>query len=88
MQKMKRAKPCLHCGSKNIVWKDCGYSSFNCGTVKCEGCGFELNLENLGCLPESEIRSAWNGQRNKAIRRLKKLRQEVKELEKILGDDA
>jgi len=88
MEKMKWAKPCLHCGSTDIVWSDCGYSSFNCGTVRCEGCGFELKLDHLGCWPEKEIRSIWNAQKKKAIARLKKLRKEVEELEKILGDDA
>ena len=88
MKKMYRPQPCLHCGSKKIVWDDCGYSSFNCGTAKCENCGFILKLSCLSCSPEKEIRYAWNAQRREAKVKLIRLREEVKQLEKILGDDA
>jgi len=88
MKKMNRPQPCLHCSSRKIVWDDCGYSSFNCGEAKCENCGFILKLGSLSCSPEKEIRNRWNAQRKEAIARLIKLRQEVEQLEKILGEDA
>jgi hypothetical protein len=86
-KKMTHHQPCLHCGSKDIVWIDCGYSSFNCATVQCRQCKFELKLENLSCQPDKEVRKAWNAQRKKAVNKLKKLRQEVARLEKLLGSD-
>lgn len=82
---MKRPKPCLCCGSKNILWSDCGYSAFNCGTVRCGDCGHELKLENLSCFPEQEIRSAWNAQEKAAIKKLKQLQGEVARLKKLLN---
>lgn len=85
---MKRPEPCLRCGSKNIFWSDCGYSSFNCGTAKCGDCGYELKLDNLGCFPENEIRRIWNAQKKKAVQRLKQLQEEAAELEKILNKSA
>lgn len=52
--------PCPKCGSKDLDLHDCGYSSFNCGGVKCCACKHELKLSNLSCFPTKEIASAWN----------------------------
>lgn len=86
MHKMKRPKPCLRCGSVEIFWNDCGYSSFNCGTAKCGKCGHEIKLKCLGCFPESEIRSAWNNQKKYAVKRYAELKKELNELGKLLGE--
>ncbi len=57
----KRIPPCIKCGSKNLETWDCGYSSFNCGGVKCPDCDLKLNLGNccLTCSPRDEIISLY-----------------------------
>lgn len=52
-------RSCPKCGGHKLKVHDCGYSSFNCGGVKCV-CGYELKLNSLGCFPNDEIVSAWN----------------------------
>lgn len=58
---MKKIKPCKKCGSKDIKFSDCGYSSFNCGGGTCRDCGFRGWSDSLGCMPFiDELISVWN----------------------------
>ncbi|SRR5574344_639359 len=38
--------------------KDCGYSTFNIGTITCQNCGFELKLKS--CDSTEDYFKAWN----------------------------
>ena len=42
----KKVNNCIKCGSDDIKVYDCGYSSFNCGSAKCNNCGNEKNVNN------------------------------------------
>lgn len=52
--------PCLKCGSDNIEFGDCGYSSFNVAYGKCKDCKHEV-LFNCGVFPDMIwIIQSWN----------------------------
>lgn len=55
--------PCPKCGSINLEMKDCGYSTFNCGHVKCLDCEYFIELNNLDWNKEiayERLRNIWN----------------------------
>lgn len=45
--------PCPRCGSYNVEFTDCGYSSFNVAQAKCE-CGHKISVDG------DDARQAWN----------------------------
>jgi len=49
---------CPKCNGLDISQEDCGYSSFNVGTIRCV-CGFELKT-TCSCYPQDELISYWN----------------------------
>ncbi len=51
---MPEIKPCKKCKGTDILFYDCGYSSFNYGGGKCRTCGFTAS-EMCGTFPEEEI---------------------------------
>jgi len=52
-------KNCPKCGeSNNISISDCGYSSFNIGTISCS-CGFSIQT-TCSCYPDKELVGFWN----------------------------
>ena len=55
-----KIKPCRKCGGTDLKIWDCGYSSFNVGGVKCNGCKHEVNVSPCGCDPKKELIRAWN----------------------------
>lgn len=82
----KNIRPCLKCGSKNIKVWDCGYSSFNCGGVKCEDCGNEIKSQYLSCYPEDDLISIWNRNNPTPKKRIKELKKEIELLEKSIEE--
>lgn len=53
-------KPCLECGSTNIHFYNCGYSSFNVAGAKCK-CGNEVKVNNIDWnVPDHELIPYWN----------------------------
>lgn len=81
---MKKINPCKKCGSIDIKFRDCGYSSFNCGTAKCK-CGFELSFNNLSCFGAVEyIQKQWNiiNSLKFVDSEIEKLKEEIKILNK------
>ncbi len=55
-----RLLPCPKCNSHNLTISDCGYSSFNCGDVKCK-CGYKFDCgSTLGCNPANDQAAMWN----------------------------
>jgi hypothetical protein len=88
-KKLPQAKPCIKCGSKDITFGDCGYSSFNPGWVHCQGCGHsvELNECEWGDRVEKTLRRVWNGERKRMENRVKRLEKELKQLKKWLKGD-
>lgn len=81
--------PCLNCGSENIDFNDCNYSSFNMCYGRCKDCGHE---SSCGCdiSPSKEsIIDFWNMNndidyiiKNKMIT-IDELQSEIKELKKL-----
>jgi len=84
---MPKIKPCKKCGSKDIKFWDCGYSSFNPGGGECEDCGFKVKGE-AGCLPtDTGLVRIWNnGQRLNDNEKLKLERAKTRKLRKQLRD--
>lgn len=79
--------PCIKCGSEDIDFNDCGYSSFNVAWGKCKNCNHEIKISNCGCdISKESIIKNWNkhndplllfAQYNEQIEALNKL---IKEL--------
>lgn len=65
MKVVTRIEPCPLCGSKDIRFTNCGYSSFDCAQAKCLGCGHEIGVS---C--SSDARPEWNMYRRQARHRL------------------
>ena len=82
---MKKIKPCKKCGSKNITFYDCNYSSFNPGGGICGKCKFEVTGES-GCSPSQDVLiSIWNnGQKLNDSEKLKLQKKINKELIKLI----
>ena len=79
-----RVKPCKKCGSKDITFWDCSYSSFNPGGGKCNDCGRKCHDE-VGCLPTRDtLVRVWN--RGQLLTSEEKLRNENKRLRKKVRD--
>jgi len=81
-----KIKPCKKCGSKDIKFWDCGYTTFNTGGGKCKDCGFEVKD---GCLPwkieEDTLIKVWNqGQKPTTAEKLKIEQRKVRMLRKQL----
>ena len=79
---------CLSCGGDDIEISDCGYSSFNCGSVKCRGCGKKFKT-GLGCNDDDNRKSLiklWNSNNPTKKQQLKLLEKEIPELQKQLSD--
>jgi len=79
-----KINPCKKCGSINVKFRDYGYSSFNCGTAKCE-CGFKLDFGNLSCFGAVEyIQKQWNIINSEKFieSEILKLKEKIKELNK------
>lgn len=61
MKQMTVKIPCYNCSGKKVTYSDCGYSTFNPGTVKCCQCGFEVEVADCSSLnPWPALRKAWN----------------------------
>jgi hypothetical protein len=53
-------RPCIKCGSTNVLIYDNNYSSFNCGGGKCQACGFKVS-KSIGSNPtKAELTEVWN----------------------------
>lgn len=62
--------PCIKCGSEDIHFGDCGYSSFNVAYGKCRGC--KKNDMSFNCgwpINISDIVKVWNKENDPAILR-------------------
>ncbi len=93
---MKKTRPCVKCGNKDIKIWDCGYSSFNVGGAKCK-CGNKIRLDICDCFPREDIIKSWNNRNpipekyiakiEKEIIKMKSIilnkRKEIKELKKL-----
>ncbi len=52
-------KPCPVCDTeKKLKIKDCGYNTFNVGSVECTNCGFKLEYRNMN--EESDYVKNWD----------------------------
>lgn len=79
---MAKLKPCRKCGSANIKISDCGYSSFNVGTVKCKKCGHNIVLSPCSCFPNNELIAAWNKDKPTTEEQLKDAKATIRKLRK------
>ena len=78
---------CVKCGSDDIQIRNCGYSSFNAGSGKCQNCGNKVVANNGSWSKDDWIIKEWNYQnpgRKEEIRRLEgkitKLKEKIKEV--------
>lgn len=82
----KRIKPCFECGSKNIIIRDCNYSSFNCGYVECSKCGLK-HESSCGIMDDAEkdLIKSWNS-RMTNLEKSAKTKEEKKRAIKSIRD--
>jgi len=60
--------PCVKCGSDNINFDDCGYSSFNVAWGRCNDCGNKVTISPCDCFIKVErIINVWNEENDPAI---------------------
>jgi hypothetical protein len=53
--------PCCKCGSTDIEFGDCGYTTFNVAWGKCKSCGHEVKISPCDCfITKDRIISTWN----------------------------
>ena len=78
---------CIKCGSEDIEISNCGYSSFNCGTGKCNSCGNKVPSTNGSWSNNDWIIREWNDRnplKDEELRRLeeklKKTKEKIKEV--------
>lgn len=81
---MSQPSPCWKCGSTNIDIWDCGYSAFNVGGAKCNGCGHEVKLDICGPYPREDIIAKWNSNKKTFKKSLENMKQNVKLMEEAL----
>ncbi len=53
-------EPCVKCGAIDVIIDDCGYSSFNVGTVHCGECGYAVKASGMASI--REYIHWWNGE--------------------------
>ena len=58
--KSKQINVCVKCGSDDISINNCGYSSFNAGSGKCNNCGNEVIANNGSWSDNDWIIDEWN----------------------------
>lgn len=76
--------PCVKCGSENIDFNDCGYSSFNVAWGKCKDCGNEVKISPCGCdISKEDIIKTWNNSNDPKILR-SKYQNQIDELQKLI----
>lgn len=57
--------PCYECGSMDIEFGDCNYTTFNVAWGKCKNCGHEVKISPCSCfINKDEIISKWNQENN------------------------
>jgi translation initiation factor 2 beta subunit (eIF-2beta)/eIF-5 len=53
--------PCIKCGSEDLKFWNCGYSSFNVGGVTCNNCKNEVQTKGIDWnAPDSDLIPRWN----------------------------
>ena len=78
--------PCVKCGSENIEFNDCGYSTFNVAWGKCKDCN---NTVDIRCcdwnITTEKIIEYWNKDNNPTILR-EKYQNQINELQKLIDE--
>ncbi len=58
----KKVNPCKKCGTADVDIHNCGYSSFNVGTVKCKNCKETITIDHISSdeSGDVELLKRWN----------------------------
>ena len=74
----KPVNRCIKCGSTSIKISNCGYSSFNCGSGKCNDCGREVASKNGSWSDNNWIIDEWNYLNPLKDEELRRLEEKIK----------
>lgn len=81
----KKIELCVNCGKrKDLIFIDKGLAENNIGSVRCNGCDFEL--ENIPCdfwKPEIKLLKYWNNYRKLLKKEIKRMNQKIEEINKL-----
>lgn len=60
--------PCIECGSDDIDFINYGYSTFNCGEVRCSNCGNSVELKYISTsASKTSMIPDWNAKNDPKI---------------------
>ena len=53
--------PCIECGCDELIFNNCGYTTFNVGSVKCKNCENKVEIKYLDTnATDADMVSFWN----------------------------
>lgn len=78
--------PCIKCGSDDIRFINCGYSSFNVGSATCQKCGNKVEVRWIPWnAPDSDLIPDWNAENDPKLLR-KRYVEQIEEIQKLIDN--
>ena len=78
--------PCIKCGSEDINFYNCGYSSFNVGGAKCRNCGNKIVINGIHWgAADSDLVPYWNAKNDPKLLRMQ-YQIQIDELQKLINE--
>jgi len=84
--KSKKINVCVKCGSNDIKISNCGYSSFNAGSGKCNKCGNKRIANNGSWSNDDWIIAEWNDSNPTKEQEIDRLEFQIQTLQRQIED--